>query len=233
MYFIKASLKYLDKDIIKRDHIMRRILVFTALVLITLTSCTTKPTMIACVGDSITEGAKHKWQSKTAYPKVLDDLLGENYSVVNCGRSGTTALKQSNSSYWKCNEFSNVFAVHPEIITIKLGTNDSKPGNWNSERFKNDYQSMIDTFLTMQPTPKIYLCCPVPVFEHSHYKINGEVVKSEVIPIIKILAKENGLPLIDLYQPFIGKGDLVPDGVHPEAKGAVLIAEIIAKHITN
>ncbi len=196
-------------------------------------SCTKKPTMVACVGDSITAGAKHEWQSKTAYPKVLGYLLGENFGVVNCGRSGATALKRSNFSYWKCNEFSNVFAVHPDMITIKLGTNDSKPGNWNPEQFKNDYQALIDTFLTIQPQPQIYLCYPVPVFEHSKFKINGTVVANEVIPIIKSLAEENNLPLIDLYKPFIGQDEIVPDGVHPEEEGAALIAEIIAKQIKN
>jgi len=210
---------------------MRKILVLIALVMITFSACTTKPIMVACVGDSITEGAKHKWQSKTAYPKVLGDLLGEDYGVVNCGRSGTTALKQSNFTYWKCNEFSNVFAVHPDIITIKLGTNDSKPGNWNAERFEKDYQSLIDTFMTIQPQPQIYLCLPVPVFEHSKFKIDGQVVSNEVLPIIKRLAEDNKLPLIDLYTPMLGKGDLVPDGVHPEAEGAAIIADIIAKHI--
>jgi len=212
---------------------MKKYLVFTALVLITFTACTTKPTMVACVGDSITEGAKHKWQSKTAYPKVLGDLLGDDYGVVNCGRSGTTALKESNFTYWKCNEFSNVFGVHPDIITIKLGTNDSKPGNWDPQRFENDYQSLIDTFMTITPQPQIYLCLPVPVFEHSKFKIDGQVVRNEVIPIIKTLAEANHLPLIDLNTPFIGKGNLVPDGVHPEAEGAALIAATIAETINN
>lgn len=210
---------------------MKKILIFTALVLLMLSSCTTKPTIVACVGDSITEGAKHKWQSKTAYPKVLGDLLGEDYGVVNCGRSGKTALKISNSTYWKCNEFSNVFGVHPDIITIKLGTNDSKPGNWDPVKYKNDYQSLIDTFMTIQPQPQIYLCLPVPVYEHSKFKIDGEVVSNEILPIIKSLAEQNNLSLIDLYTPFLGKGKLVPDGVHPEVEGAALIAEIMAKQI--
>lgn len=212
---------------------MRKIgIVFVALLLF-ITSCTSNPVVIACVGDSITEGAKHKKQSKTAYPKVLDSLLGDDYSVVNLGKSGTTALKKSNSTYWNCKDFSNVFSIHPDIITIKLGTNDSKPQNWNSEKFKENYQSLIDTFQTITPKPKIYLCLPVPVFEHSHFKIDGKVVRDEVIPIIKSLAEENNLPIIDLYHPFIGKENLVPDGVHPEEEGAAVIAAIIAKQIKN
>lgn len=212
---------------------MKRIQLLTIISIIIITSCSTKPQMVVCVGDSITAGSKHKWQSETAYPKVLDNLLGEDYAVVNCGRSGTTALKKSNFTYWKCNEFSNVFAVNPDIITIKLGTNDSKPGNWDAERYKKDYQSLIDTFMTIQPQPQIYLCLPVPVYAHSKMKIDGQVVTDEILPIIKSLAEENDLPLVDFYSPFIGKDNLVPDGVHPEAEGAALIAEIMAERINN
>ncbi|GAF01617.1 GDSL-type esterase/lipase family protein [Saccharicrinis fermentans] len=204
---------------------------YTCFILLLFTSCSSRPVMIACVGDSITAGAKHKKQSETAYPKVLDKLLGDGYSVVNCGRSGATALKRSNFSYWNCNEISNVFALRPDIITIKLGTNDSKPGNWNAERFKTDYQCLIDTFLSIKPKPKIYLCLPVPVFDHHNFRIRGEVVAHEVIPIIRSLSEKNHLPLIDLYQPFIGKAALVPDGVHPAEEGAAFLAKILAQQI--
>lgn len=210
---------------------MRAILFNFSLAILVLQSCTSNPTVIACVGDSITAGAKHKNQSATAYPKVMGDLLGDDYSVVNLGRSGATALKAGNLPYWNCKEFSNVFAVKPDIITIKLGTNDSKPFNWNAEGFKESYQSLIDTFQTISPTPKIHLCLPVPVFEHSQFKIDGKIVDDEVIPIIETIASENNLPIIDLYQPFVGKGDLVPDGVHPEEEGAAILAEIIAKEV--
>lgn len=210
---------------------MRMYYYLALLLLISFTACTQKPIMVACVGDSITEGAKHKWQSKTAYPKVLGELLGDNYNVLNCGRSGTTALKKSNFTYWKCNEFANVFAVHPNVITIKLGTNDSKPGNWNAERFKNDYQSLIDTFQTIQPQPQIYLCLPIPEYAHSRMRIDGDVIRQEVLPIVRSLAEDNDLPLIDLNTPFIGLDTLVPDGVHPEAEGAAIIAQIIAEEI--
>ncbi|MEP1489836.1 MAG: GDSL-type esterase/lipase family protein [Algibacter sp.] len=201
------------------------------LCLVFLTSCKSKPIVIATIGDSITSGAKHKKQSETAYPKVLGDLLGNGYNVVNCGRSGATALINGNLPYWNCNEFSNVFALHPDIVTIKLGTNDTKPNNWNAKAYKESYQSLIDTLLTIQPQPKIYVCLPVPVFSHNKFKIRGEIVNNEVIPIVKELAQENNLSLIDLYKPFLGKDELLPDGVHPEEEGAALIAELIAKQI--
>jgi len=159
--------------------------------LVLFTSCNSKSVIVACVGDSITAGARHKNQSKTAYPIIMNDLLGDGYSVVNLGRSGATALKKSNLSYWHCK------------------------------------------FMNISPQPIIYLCLPVPVFEHSRFSIDGKVVQEEIIPIIKSLAKENDIQVIDLYQPFVGKGDLLPDGVHPEEEGAAIIAKVITKHIKN
>lgn len=209
---------------------INRILVMH-LALLLLGACTADVKTVVCVGDSITAGSRHKKESVTAYPKVLGDLLGEDYGVINCGRSGTTALKESNSPYWNCNQFANVFSAQPEVITIKLGTNDSKPRNWDAKRYKNDYQSLIDTFLTINPQPQIYLCLPVPVYAHSKMSIDGVVVTNEILPIIRSLAVENDLPIIDLYTPMLGQDALVPDGVHPEQEGAAIIAETIYESI--
>ena len=103
-------------------------------------------TRVACVGDSITEGYGLNVQSKTGYPVVLDSILGSGYTVLNSGRSSTTLQQKGNFPYWICKEFSNVFAFNPDIIVIKLGTNDTKPENWQAERFEKDYQALIDTF---------------------------------------------------------------------------------------
>jgi acyl-CoA thioesterase I len=39
--------------------------------------------------------------------------------------------------------------------------------------------------------------------------------------------------VIDLYTPFEGKADLLPDGVHPNAEGATLIAVEIHKELNK
>ena len=76
---------------------------------------------IACVGNSITAGE---------YPAMLQTLLGSGYLVQNDGKPGAALLKTSNDPYWNVPQFKDVFTFKPAIITIKLGTNDSKPGNW-------------------------------------------------------------------------------------------------------
>ena len=66
-------------------------------------------TKIACVGDSITEGAGLVWQSKTSYPVILDSILGSKYSVLNLGRSATTLQRKGDFPYWTAKEFYDVF----------------------------------------------------------------------------------------------------------------------------
>ena len=191
------------------------------------TSCSLQPVKIACVGDSITEGSGNKIKATSAYPIILKELLEPYFLVLNCGRGGTTTLKTGDFSYWDCKEFTNVFMYKPNIITIKLGTNDTKPHNWNAEKFTEDYQSLIDTFKTISPCPEIYLCLPVPVFR-TLVGINDSTLKSEIIPIIKEIADVNGLPVIDLNASLKDYGAHFPDGVHPDNSGAWRIAEVIS-----
>ena len=195
-----------------------------------LSSCSDKIMRVACVGDSITEGYGLSVQSKTGYPVILDSLLGSKYSVLNCGRSATTLQKKGDFPYWICKEFSNTFVYKPDIIVIKLGTNDTKPQNWHADKYKQDYQALIDTFKTIPTHPKIFLCLPVPVFK-TRWGINDSTVVNGVIPIVEKLAKENGLNVIDLYHGMSNQGANFPDNIHPNEKGVKSMAAIIANTI--
>lgn len=198
-------------------------------ILLIFTSCSNN-IKVACVGDSITEGYGLAWQSKTAYPVVLNSLLGPGYSVMNLGRSATTLRKKGDFSYWSCKEFYDVFVYQPDIIIIQLGTNDTKTQNWNANSFAEDYQALIDTFKTIKSNPSIYVCLPVPVF-HTKWTINDSVMTAGVIPIIKKLAEKNNLPVIDLHSKMSGQGEYFFDGIHPNEKGARIMAEVIAKYL--
>lgn len=192
-----------------------------------LGSCSDKIKRIACVGDSITEGYGLAVQSKTSYPVLLDSILGSKYSVLNCGRSATTLQKRGDFPYWICKEFSNVFAYKPNIIIIKLGTNDTKPYNWHTDKFEKDYQALIDTFRTIPTNPKIYVCLPVPVFK-SKWGINDSTVVNGIIPIVEKLAQKNKLTVIDLYHGMGNQGANFPDSIHPNEIAVKVMADIIA-----
>lgn len=196
------------------------------------TSCSDKTMRVACVGDSITEGSGLARQSKTGYPVVLDSLLGQKYAVLNCGRSATTLQQKGDFPYWIAKEFSNVFVYRPQIIVIKLGTNDTKPQNWNEARYEKDYQALIDTFNTIPTRPRIYLCLPAPAFK-VRWGINDSTIVNGVIPAVKRIAEKNHLTVIDLHEGLKDQSVNFPDNIHPNEKGAKVMAAIIAKSIKN
>ena len=209
---------------------MKKITVITLSVSLMLMAACTKNKKVACVGDSITEGYGLACQSKTGYPVILNSILGPEYTVLNSGRSATTLQKKGDFPYWTAKEFTNVFVYQPDIIVIKLGTNDTKPYNWHADNYEKDYQALIDTFRTISTHPKIYLCLPVPVFK-TKWGINDSTVVNGVIPIIKKIAKANNLPVIDLYRQMKDQGANFPDSIHPNEEAVKVMAALVAKEI--
>lgn len=213
-------------------YTMQKIFFILIAATLLMISCQTNKIKIACVGDSITEGYGLACQSKTAYPVILDSILGPSVDVLNSGRSATTLQKKADFPYWTAKEFSNVFTYKPDVILIKLGTNDTKPYNWKAENYENDYQALIDTFRTIPTNPKIYLILPVPVFK-TRWGINDSTVVNGVIPIIEKLAKTNNLPVIDLYHATKDQALNFFDSIHPNEAANKKMAEFIAKEINN
>jgi len=185
------------------------------------------PIRVACVGDSITYGSQVEGRESNSYPAVLQGLLGEKFKVENFGVSGMTLLKKGDKPYWKNRIFKDATDFKPNIVVIKLGTNDSKPQNrTNITEFAGDLAALVDHFAAIDTKPKIYLCLPVPVYK-TLSGINEESVSTEIIPAIKKVAVEKKLPIIDLHTALSGQPLLFPDGVHPNAAGAKLIAQTV------
>jgi lysophospholipase L1-like esterase len=202
--------------------------VFFAIVLLLLTSFgafAQSTVKVACVGNSITEGAG----LENTYPEVLQELMGEQYEVQNFGLGGRTLLKKGNLPYWNEAKYQEVLAWNPDIVIIKLGTNDTKPQNWQyKDEFVKDYVAFVKSFKKLPSKPQVYLCYPVPVFEDK-WGITESIVKEEVIPAVNRIARKTKAKTIDLYTPFIGKAALTYDGVHPNDEGAALLANEVYK----
>jgi alpha-L-fucosidase 2 len=69
-----------------------------------ISSCSSDPVKVACIGDSITAGDGLPSESRFSYPAELSNLLGPEFTVLNLGRSGATMLKQGNWPYWSRKE---------------------------------------------------------------------------------------------------------------------------------
>ena len=186
---------------------------------------------IACVGDSITYGAGIKDRKNMNYPVQLGKMLGPKYEVKNFGNSGSTMLKKGDKPFWKQREYKAALDFNPNIVVIKLGTNDTKPQNWkHSAEYSDDYKSMISAFAKLSSKPKIYICLPVPVVK-TRWGITDAIVNKDIIPALKKLSAQTNCGIIDLNSPFKGKHQLIPDHVHPNAAGATIIAETVANSI--
>ena len=190
---------------------MRRLLLCICLSFATVTLPGAAPVIkVACIGDSITIGSGVDNPTVNAYPEVLGRLLGTNYQTHNFGVSGRTLLKRGDYPYWTESFFRDATNYAPQIVTIKLGTNDSKPQNWQyKNQFAADLRAMIDVFALLPSHPQIYLCLPVPAYA-VNFDINPDIIKNEIIPIIKMVAKERNIAIIDLYTVLSGKPELFP-----------------------
>ncbi|WP_209332270.1 GDSL-type esterase/lipase family protein [Lunatimonas salinarum] len=191
-----------------------------------------EPKRVACVGNSITQGPGR--DNINSYPLMMQKLLGDAYEVKNFGVSGSTLLKKGDMPYWEQAQYQQALDFRPDILVIKLGTNDSKPQNWAfKDAFLSDYQDMLNAFLAVMPEDgKIYVCLPVPVFE-DNWGITESVIVKEMTPQIKKAARGAKASIIDLHRPFAKKKGLFPDGVHPNAEGNAQMAEIIAERISK
>ena len=195
-----------------------------------MTARAAEPVKVACVGDSITQGAGA--QKGKSYPAQLQGLLGEGYQVGNFGVSGRTLLKKGDFPYWKEKKYQEALAMEPAIVVIMLGTNDTKPQNWKFEaEFAADYRELVKSFQTLKSKPKVFVYRPVPVPGKGNYGINEENIQKE-IPRLDVLAKELGCEVIDMHAALEKSPELLPDRVHPNTAGAGEMAKAAAKAIT-
>ena len=202
---------------------------------------------VACIGNSITDGHGIDMASVFGYPAQLQKILGKDYWVKNFGVGARTMLNKGDYPYMNELAWKDAQAFDPDIVVIKLGTNDSKPENWQyGAEFKKDLQQMITTLrpdlaqpvkkkgkkvAALPARPQIYLCTPIPAFKPS-WNISDSVIVNNIIPIQQEVAKQYGLQVIDLHTLFAEDGDkMLGDGIHPNEKGARRMAEIIADAI--
>ncbi|MDC2089255.1 GDSL-type esterase/lipase family protein [Bacteroides thetaiotaomicron] len=187
---------------------------------------------VACIGNSITFGAGIRNRSRDSYPSVLARMLGDSYWVKNFGVSARTMLNKGDHPYMNEPAYKNALAFNPNIVVIKLGTNDSKSFNWKYKAdFMKDAQTMIDAFKGLPSQPKIYLCYPSKAYLTGD-GINDDIISKEIIPMIKKLAKKNNLSVIDLHTAMDGMPELFPDRIHPNEKGAQVMAKVVYQSIS-
>ena len=200
---------------------------------------------VACLGDSITHGARVARQTES-YPAVLGRLLGDGCVVRNFGIGGATLLKTGRPNVWQALDKAKAF--RPQVVIVALGTNDTVSGrraNWEKiAPFDRDCQTLIDELAALDTGPRILLCTPTAMVletpglsaERLADLTQRKPRLQKLCAQIRTVARANGKKntgLVELNRVLAGRPKLVTegDGVHPNAAGYRAIAEALAPHV--
>ncbi len=181
---------------------------------------------VAAVGDSNTYGAGVLMdnRSQNAFPAQLEALLGEGYQVLNYGLSARTLLSTGDTPYTAEAFYQHSQTANPDIVLVMLGTNDSKPHNWNAAAYERELAEFVAVYKKLPNKPQVFLLT-VPAAYDNVMDVDQTVIESEVVPIIKRVGARTDTPVIDVFSVTKDHSEYFPDGVHPNAIGLKLVAE--------
>lgn len=210
------------------------------LLLLCLLLCTTayaqKKIKVACVGNSVTYGAGIENREVNSYPAQLQRMLGEDYEVMNFGKSGATLLNKGHRPYSEQEEYRAALDFAGDLVVIHLGLNDTDPRNWPNYRdnFVSDYLSLIESFRKVNPECKIWICRMTPIaHRHPRFKSGTRDWYWQEQATIEEIAQLGNTGLIDLQAGLYNHPDLLPDALHPNTEGAGILAKTICQELTG
>jgi lysophospholipase L1-like esterase len=204
---------------------------------------------IACIGNSITFGARLDKPDIESYPAVLAEMLKANdylnYEIKNFGIGGATILRFGTPNLWPLIDSLDNFK--PDIVVIKAGTNETvgKPRlNWEHiGEFEKDYSDYIAEIRKVNPNCKIIICSPLDMVIQTD-GLSPERITDltgrrpriwELRKRIKKIAKSEQVSFLDLTKPFEGKANLMTkkDGVHPNKDGYQYLGSLVYDYLVK
>lgn len=215
---------------------MKRLLLSLLLLLFLLPLSARRTIKVACVGNSITYGTGVANREQNAYPVVLQRLLGKGYQVENFGKPGATLLRHGHRPYFDQPEFRAALQFRPDIAVIHLGINDTDPRNWPNYRdeFIPDYLALIDSLRAANPHVRILVARLTPIgVDHPRFDSGTRKWREEISQAVQQVADIAHVEWIDFYAPLVAHPDWMPDAVHPDARGAEVLAKVAYSGITG
>ena len=215
---------------------MKRLLLSFLLLFLLLPLSARRMIKVACVGNSITYGTGVANREQKAYPVVLQRLLGKGYQVENFGKPGATLLRRGHRPYFDQPEFRAALQFRPDIAVIHLGINDTDPRNWPNYRdeFIPDYLALIDSLRAVNPHVRILVARLTPIgVDHPRFDSGTRKWREEISQAVQQVAEIARVEWIDFYAPLVPHPDWLPDAVHPDARGAEVLAKVAYSGITG
>lgn len=170
--------------------------------------------VIDCFGDSITAG--YGLDPGHTYPDDLRTVLekqGYHYRVVNSGISGNTTKDG-------VDRLKDVLKLHPAVVIVEFGGNDGLRGIPIADTRRN-LNTIVST-LVRSGSKVLVAGITLP----PNYGADYVRQFNAVFPAV---AEQNHVPLIpNIYEHiYTVPSAIQEDGIHPTAKGAGLLAEIL------
>jgi lysophospholipase L1-like esterase len=198
---------------------------------------------IACIGNSITAGARVTNPELDSYPAQLAAMLHgkgySNYRVRNFGIGGATIIRFGKPNLWQL--LDSLKSYSPDIVIIKVGTNETVgPPRYNWEHiadFEKDYFEYLGEIRKINPNCRFVVCSPLDMVIKteglSPERINDLSLRRpriwELRERARKIAKKDHAYFLDLTKPFKDKVDLMTtsDGVHPNKDGYSYLATLV------
>lgn len=201
------------------------------------------------LGDSITEG--HGCSDEAL--RFADRIAAEYGAITRCyGIGGTRLARQKAPSGNPRHDLdfpSRVAEMDPDadVVVVFGGTNDfghgdapfGTPADRTADTFCGALHELYTSLLTKYPRAQFVIITPLHRSTENEPNMHGKVLKNYVDEI-RAAAAYYSLPVLDLYagygvQPAVPvmKETYMPDGLHPNDAGHVILTNKIAKFIES
>ena len=122
---------------------------------------------------------------------------------------------------------------HVDLTVVQIGTNDANAVGYNNtigvtlQQYEKNLRSIVESVLKF--SKQLLLSCPPPV------KQSAEQDKKvgQVIEIIQRVAKQFGLPTVDVRTKLQPGDNIWSDGLHLNALGNRKMFEVLSEHLDN
>ena len=171
---------------------------------------------VVAIGDSITSGNVCEDEGEN-YPSRVAGITG--LTVINAGNSGESSGSTAGRT-------GGALSRHkPGFLLILTGHNDAI--------FDRDYDSVIGNIRSIVQQAKGNKTIPIlaTLVPIGAPRVFATGPASDYSAGIRLLAKEEGVKLVDLEREFGSSGDLQCDGLHPNDRGSAIIANAFADRL--
>ena len=211
---------------------------------------------VACLGDSITEGANGEGGLIDSYVPKLKQYIGTD--AQNFGKSGALITKKTDDDISFVNRVGAI--TGQDVVTIFGGINDFQwdaplgtmaDGADKPTTFYGALKYVITMLSANNSKAKLMLITPMKTtsFKYHTFDDSGNLIKNgtgntqlNYVNAIKQVADYYSIPVLDMYScsnysPYlpsqVGHDNFTVDGLHPTAHGYERIAQTIGHAINN